>query len=130
MALKYLVYDDERYVDRIYDDRDDALDAYNSTLDYICGQAAERKYFSDYLFISEGEELTDTRDWDIIESVTVNQTYIRQSVSPWIRENIDLLKANGVDKFVSYAEDTLEGWEILTILGILEELGADVSKYL
>jgi hypothetical protein len=130
MALKYLVYDDEGYVNHYCSDRTEALDKYYSALDDICKVAASRKYFSDYISISEGEELTDTSDWDIIESADVSRTYLKQAVSPWIKENLDVLKDNDVDRFVSRAEDSLKEWEIITILHILEELGVNVSKYL
>lgn len=130
MALKYLVYDDEGYVNRIYSDRNDALNEYYSTLDDICEVAAYRRWFSDYISVSEGEELTDTSCWDIIESADVNRTYLKQAVSPWIRDNLNLLKNNDVDRFISIAQDSLKEWEVTTILNILEELDIDVSKYL
>jgi hypothetical protein len=128
MALKYLVYDDEGLVNRLYSDIGDAMDKYYEVVNIACEKAAYED-FSDYIFISCGEELTDTSCWDIIESETVNLEFLKKQVAPWIRLNIHALKES-TDKFIAEARSSLSDCEAMTVIRIIEELGVDVSKYL
>lgn len=122
MALKYLVYDDEGHINRIYSDEKIAMAAYDDALQEICTMVSENIYFSDYIFVSCGEELTDTSCWDIIESETVNQTYLKNEVAPWIRKNLYLLE-DDLNKFIAKAENSLPDWGSTTVLRILKEIG-------
>lgn len=128
MALRYLVCDDEGLVNRLYSDIGDAMDKYYDVVNIACEKAAYEG-FSDYIFVSCGEELTDTSCWDIIESETVNLEFLKKQVAPWIRLNIHSLKES-TDKFIAEAQSSLSDCEAMTVIRIIEELGVDVSKYL
>lgn len=129
MALRYLVYDDEGLVNGLYSDIDDAMDEYYEAVNIACEKAAYEDGFSDYVFVSCGEELTDTSCWDIIESETIDLDFLKRQVAPWIRLNMSLLKKS-TDKFIAGARRSLPDCEAMTVIRIIEELGVDVSKYL